>query len=70
MFYDCKKLNYITSDINKDYLGNDYTSQWLHNVASPGTYYDRNSQLLNQLLTTRNSSTVPDYWNIDEGVVS
>ena len=70
MFYDCKNLNYITSYIDKDYLGNDYTEQWLYNVSSSGTYYDRNTQILNNLLIDRSYNTVPEPWNIDDGIIS
>ena len=70
MFYDCKNLNYITSYIDKDYLGNDYTEQWLYYVSSSGTYYDRNTQILNNLLIDRSYNTVPEPWNIDDGIIS
>ena len=70
MFYNCENLNYVTSYIDKDYLGNDYTEQWLYNVSSPGTYYDRNTQILNNLLIDRSYNTVPEPWNIDDGIIS
>ena len=69
MFCDCTSLNCVTSYIGKDYLGNDYTGQWLYNASSSGTYFDKNDDqvLYNLLIGNRNSTTVPEKWDIDEG---
>ena len=70
MFYECNNLNYVTSYIDKDYLNDDYTGQWLYYVSLYVTYYDKNNQILSMLLTNRSETTVPENWEIYEGSIS
>lgn len=69
MFYGCINLIKVTSYVDADYLGSTYTGEWLY-YTGEGIYYDKNQQILNQILTERSGNTVPSSWNIEEGTLS